>query len=92
MNAWFVVLYEFEPGGFKTTDCHVMDVFTNCDDAKEYMISSANRICLSRPGGKPAVVFEGQRFIVRSNWDGGYIELRTFPRHLFQHIREDKIN
>ena len=64
--------------------------FTNYEDAKEYMIAQANSICENKPGVKPAVVLEGQRLIVKSRWDGGFMDLRAMPRELFQHIREEK--
>ena len=89
-SACFVImLYEFDDRYKNVTSC-VMDVFTNYEDAKEYMITQANRICSNKPGVKPGVVLEGQRLIVKTQWDGGFMDLRAMPRELFQHIREEK--
>lgn len=89
-SACFVImLYEFDNRYKNVTSC-VMDVFTNYEDAKEYMIAQANSICENKPGVEPAVVLEGQRLIVKSRWDGGFMDMRAMPRELFQHIREEK--
>jgi hypothetical protein len=67
-------------------------VFTNYDDAKNFMMNKA-QLYFERYGGhNPPPQYNGHRKGCFVFWDGGRLEFQISERDLYQHIREEKIN